>query len=392
MKKAQLAGRPIIYSLFTITAVLILIFGAMQITKWTMISKELELNNFLSSLQNVVRKHSLRGYGSVDEKNIALPTEIETLCLVDRSKHISPFINGNLNYEINKYEDKNVFFEPFDKFEAAWVDNFELSEDENPLCLKTVKGTVGVSLTSKGNKSLISTFREPEKVVDCVSLVYNSHHNDSVDIVFLSYGYKRFDDFRKDVNDNINVFSKTEPFKSNQERINFYRIDKLEEFSCEISAWVKCDEFEVKKIASYCPNDYIVILVDRNKIKDLINPVRSSAVSNMEKINTADNKLVILHEFGHIFGGLADEYVDEKYYRGVNFDANDYPNCDFPPKCSEFRWVNGTGCFEGCSLDIYSRPTENSIMRSLNTEMFGPLNEKILIDKLDMYRLKGEGK
>lgn len=373
------------YSLFAIFAILTLIFGATQIIKWVKTSKDLEISNLHSTLTNVIKKHSLRSYGSVDEKNVALPSEIETVCFVDRTKEISPLINCKLNDEINKYENKNVFFEPFDKFEPIWVSNFELNQEENPLCLESVGGIVRVSLTSNGNRSLVSTFRPSDKEIDCVSVLYNSHPNNSIDIVFLGYGYKNFDEFRNDVNNNVDTFLTTEPFKSNKEKINFYRIDKLDQLNCEIGEWVRCDEFEVKKLASYCPNDYIIILVDRSKIKDLIRPVRSSAVSNMEKINTADNKLVLLHEFGHIFGELADEYVDEKYYSNMDFNPNDYPNCDFPPECLEWEGTNGTGCFEGCSLKKYSRPTDNSIMRSLNTEKFGPLNEKIINTKLDVY-------
>ena len=385
MKKAQLVGRPIMNALFTIVAVLILIFGAVQITNWAKTSGELEITHFHNTLTNIIKKQTSKSYGSVDEKAIALPYEIETLCLVDRSKNISPLIKCELNDEINKYENKNVFFEPFDRFTPIQIDNFELDKDENPLCLESISNIARLSLTGKGNKSLISTFRPSEKEVDCVSVLYNSQPNNSIDIVFLPYGYEKFNNFVEDVNKNINTFMETEPFSSNKEKINFYRIDKLDQLNCEIGDWVKCDEFEVKKLASYCPNDYIIILVDRSRIKDFIKPVRSSAVSNMEKVNTADNKLVVLHEFGHIFGKLADEYVDEKYYGNINFEADDYPNCDSPPECSEWAGVGGTGCFEGCSLNKYSRPTGNSIMRSLNTEKFGPLNEKIMIDKLNIY-------
>lgn len=384
MKKAQLTAKPIMQTLFILVAVLILIFGATQLTKWVKVSKNIEIINLHTSLTNLIKKQTKFSYGSVNEETIGLPSEIETTCLVDRSKNISPLINCNLNYEINKYENKNVFFEPFDKFAPILVDNFELNENENPLCLKSMTGTLRLSLTSKGTKTLVSAFSPSEKEVDCISVLYNSHPNDSIDIVFLPYGYKKFDDFREDVNKNIKVFLETEPFNSNKEKINFYRIDKLEQLNCEIRQWVSCDEFDVKKLASYCPNDYIIILIDRNKIKDLINPVRSSAISNMEKINTADNELVVMHEFGHIFGNLADEYVDEKYYENVDFDPNNYPNCDFP-NCEEWKNINGTGCFEGCSLKKYSRATKNSIMRSLNIEKFGPLNEKIITNKLNVY-------
>ncbi len=364
---------------------MILIFGAVQIINWIKTSRNIEIINLQSTLTNVIKKQSAFSYGSVDEKVIAVPEGIETLCLIDRNKEISSFINLNLIAEINKFENKNIFFEPFDKLAPIQIDNFELSEDENPLCLETIGDTAKISLTSKGNRTLVSTFRASEKEVDCVSLLYNSHPNNSIDIVFLPYGYAKFDDFREDANKNLNTFLTTEPFKSNKEKLNFYRIDNLEHLNCEIGDWVKCDEFEVKKLASYCPNDYIIILVDRSRIKDLLKPVRSSAVSNMEKINTADNKLVVLHEFGHLFGKLADEYVDEKYYLNIAFEADDYPNCDSPPECTGWYGINGTGCFDGCSLKKYSRPTKNSIMRSLNTEQFGPLNENIIINKLKAY-------
>lgn len=385
MKKAQLTARPIMHVVFVIVAILILVFGTVQITKWVNTSENIEIINFHTTLSNVIKKQSRTSYGSVDEKVVALPKNVETLCFVDKTKEISPFINLNLVYEIEKYENKNIFFEPFDKFDPIQLDNFELDKDENPLCLSSVKNTVKLSLTSKGNRTLVSTFRDSEKDIDCVSVQYNEHPDNSIDIVFLSYGYNKFDDFREDVNKNINTFLETEPFSSNKEKLNFYRIDNLNQLNCELSSWIKCDEFEVKKLASYCPNDYIIILADRSKIKDFISPVRSSAVSNMEKINTADNKLVVIHEFGHIFGGLADEYVDKQYYSNINFNPDKYPNCDTLPNCAGWVGVDGTGCFGGCSLDSFGRPTKTSIMRTLGTEEFGPLNEKIIIDKLNVY-------
>jgi len=252
-------------------------------------------------------------------------------------------------------------------------------------------------LPSNQHWRLFPEFRHLTAYLDIETTGMDGYYDD-ITIIGLYDGTSLFhyvkdqnlDDFREDVNKNVNTFLTTEPFKGRQEKMNFYRVDKLEELDCEIDAWVKCDEFSVKKLASYCPNDYIVILVDRGKVRDLISPVRSSAISNMAKINTADNELVVLHEFGHIFGGLADEYVDEKYYSNIGWSPLSYPNCDSPPDCNGWRGVDGTGCFEGCSLKKYSRPTENSLMRSLKTEKFGPLNERIIIGKLDVYGGEGE--
>ena len=66
MKKSQLMGGPIMHLLFTIAAVLILIFGITQITQLIKKSKEADMINFYDTLQNSIKKHSLLSYGTVD--------------------------------------------------------------------------------------------------------------------------------------------------------------------------------------------------------------------------------------------------------------------------------------------------------------------------------------
>jgi hypothetical protein len=126
------------------------------------------------------------------------------------------------------------------------------------------------------------------------------------------------------------------------------------------------------------------VLVDRSKIKDFIRPVRSSAISNIAKINTADRPYVLIHEFGHSFGDLADEYVDEAYYSQVDFNANHYANCDYTP-CVSWKGMDNTSCYQGCSLRRYYRPTQESVMRSLDSSTFGPVNERELLKRLLFY-------
>ncbi len=384
MKKSQITGRPLFYSLIIISAILILTVGVKQIKESSLKAKEIEKITYYTTLKNLIQKQALKSFGKLNEKTIMLPKGIEKICFIDRTKNISPFTNCNLNEEIKKYGDKNIFFEPFNKFEPIYIENFKLDESENPLCLKTFRSTVKLSLKSMGNYTLISTLKPSDKTSDCIPLLYNSPYNNSVDIVFLGYGYKNKDTYRKDVKEYIELFLETEPFKSNKEKINFYMIEDFSSIECEIKSWIKCNEFKAKTLASNCPNDYIIILVDRSKIKDMINPIRSSAKSNIAKINTADKNTVVLHEFGHIFGNLADEYVDEKYYSRINFDPRDYPNCDTTP-CSKWSLVPNTSCFKGCSLSKYRRATKNSIMRSLTVNSFGPLNEGVLKERLDLY-------
>ena len=158
---------------------------------------------------------------------------------------------------------------------------------------------------------------------------------------------------------------------------------KFEGIECSIQSWISCDEYKAKQIASYCPNDYIFILAERNKMMDLLRPIRSSSISNMASINTADKTAVLMHEFGHSFGKLADEYVDESYYLSIGFDEEDYANCDKSP-CPEWNGITD-GCYEGCSIGRYSRPTKTSIMRSLRSADFGIVSGNEIIKRLGAY-------
>jgi len=91
-----------------------------------------------------------------------------------------------------------------------------------------------------------------------------------------------------------------------------------------------------------------------------------------------------MHEFGHAFGGLADEYVDENYYGRIDFKADEYPNCD-NEGCAKWEGIDDTRCIKGCSLNSYFRPTTSSIMRSLQSAEFGPVNEEEIRKKLGAY-------
>jgi hypothetical protein len=369
------------YSMFVLAAFLVLAFGAIELKNLSFAKENLESLNLEDTLGNAIKRQSMRSFGSIEEKSIALPYNMEGVCFVDRKKEISSLVNLELMGEVRKYENKNVFFEPFDEFSPIDVKNFELTD--NPLCVKSVGGVARISITSKGNRSLVAASNPSETESDCISVLYNG--DNGIDIVFLPYRYEKPGEFAEDVNKYIGVFLDTNPFASNKGKMNFYRIDDFEGIDCEVGAWVKCDEFGVKKAASSCPHDYIIVLVKRGAVEDLVSPVRSSAIGNIEKINTAEpNKVVVLHEFGHSFGGLADEYVDERYYGGMNFNPTDYPNCDYP-SCSRWRNFIGAGCYEGCSLGGYSRAAESSIMKTLDSSDFGLWNEDILQEKLNKY-------
>ncbi len=383
-RKAQLVERPLMYYLFIAISIMVFLFGYKVVSDWSAANEQLDYTYVANTLAKLIKQSSSSSLGTVEEHTVALPVGVDHVCLVDRDKAISPFVSCLLNLELDKFEEKNIFFSPFQDFSPLQLNGFELYEKENPLCLKARKGKIPLTFSSKGKNAVISTFDGTRKSSDCVTVLFNAQPEDALDIVFLGFGYNDQDEFAKDVKKQVNLFLEIEPFKSNKEKLNFFRIDRFDNMGCSMENWISCDEFQVKTLASFCPNDYVVVLASRGKIRDALSPVRSSAVSNMAKINTADNDLVLLHEFGHLFGGLGDEYVDEKYYSNAGLKIADFPNCD-NADCSKWLGMNGTGCYKGCSLSGYFRPTKDSLMRSLTVADYGIWNEKVLASQLRLY-------
>lgn len=108
---------------------------------------------------------------------------------------------------------------------------------------------------------------------------------------------------------------------------------------------------------------------------------------------------VLVHEFGHSFGGLEDEYVDHELggfgRRNINcFTAESEKEClenapwkDLVGMCFADSCDSLTvGCFEGCAgsaTGVY-RPTLASIMLDGGTQVysFGLVNERELCKKI----------
>ncbi len=382
MKKAQvMIGKTFMFSLLTIFATAILIFGYKGLQVAGKNNEEIQLRLFVNSLEKNLEKQVVYSYGNTESLTFSVSGKIDTVCFVDKSKPINELTNTKLSSQIANYENFNIFFMPLEEYSPIKITNFRLGE--NPLCIKNTNGKLRLVLKSLGNITQLSASNKEDKEADCISIAYNGENK--MDIVFLNYGYSKIDGFARDANDYIlNVFSQIKPFSSHINKFNFYRIDKPMGEICSIKNFILCDEFAIKKAASSCPNDYIFILADRNKIEDIVKPVRSSAVSNMAKINTADNKFVLIHEYAHIIASLADEYVDDDYYGKFNFNEEDYPNCD-STECQEWSTVENTGCFGGCSLSHYYRPTQTSLMKNLKSHFFGPVNEKEIEKRLGVY-------
>ena len=80
-------------------------------------------------------------------------------------------------------------------------------------------------------------------------------------------------------------------------------------------------------------------------------------------VNSNSNIAVLLHEVGHSFGGLADEYEGDAYSCDVSSEPK-APNVTLQKDFKKAKWRNvpGTGHFEGgkyCKKGVY-RPTKKA--------------------------------
>lgn len=170
-----------------------------------------------------------------------------------------------------------------------------------------------------------------EKISSDVSVfteLKNGSPHEKVDLVFLAEGYIEQEKlkFEKDLHKFSNVFLEQEPYKSHKNSFNIYGVFKpSEESGCDeprhdsfkntvlnstfnslgsARYLLTEDNKSLRDIAAHVPYDAVVIMVNHNRYG-------GGGIYNFFCTFTAHNQwseYLFLHEFGHSFGGLADEY------------------------------------------------------------------------------------
>ncbi|MBT4334578.1 hypothetical protein HOD61_02055 [archaeon] len=212
----------------------------------------------------------------------------------------------------------------------------------------------------------------------CVIVDSTGPSETNIDIVFLGTNYDSVGEFIDDTYFWKEELLKVEPFNSNRDKFNFYRIENFEDYGCEWDkGYILCNTGKIVRASSICPHDYFVVLTDIDGVYNLINWLRSSTYQKVMAINTADDPLVLAHEMGHAFGNFAEEYTEEGI--SIWWDA---PNCDSDmDSCSKFDSVDNTSCIAGCTNFEYSRSVKEGIMRDYwhrDGKTYGLFDEYIL--------------
>ena len=172
---------------------------------------------------------------------------------------------------------------------------------------------------------LKSTVSNAEKVYE--ALISGNPHQ-TIDLAWIAEGYalQEYDKFKKDVDRLIAALFDVEPYKSHKNKFNIYGVFKPSQESgvdqpredifrntainssfnaLDLDRYLLTEDNKaMQDIAAAVPFDAIVILVNSPRYG-------GGGIYNFYAISTVDHELsenVFIHEFGHSFAGLGDEY------------------------------------------------------------------------------------
>lgn len=262
--------------------------------------------------------------------------------------------------------------------------------------------------------------KESVPKTDFVMLRKSGEPSKKVDIAILAEGYKKeeMDKFVKDADRLIDSLFVVEPFASLKKEFNIYALEtpSVESgtdipgrniyvntlynssfYTFDVARYLTTTDLNsVHNQAAVVPYDYIIVLVNSNEYG-------GGGFFNYISVCTAGHSLapqVFIHEFGHEFAGLGDEYYTsevayEDYYNLkvepwepnlttlVNFKSKWAglldPSTPVPtPRSAEY--AGKTGVFEGggyISKGIYS-PMQDCRMKSNKPDCFCPVCQQAI--------------
>lgn len=258
-------------------------------------------------------------------------------------------------------------------------------------------------------------------------VVNNGESSKRVDIVFIPDGYTREEmtKFKKDCDRFAGYILGAAPYKENKEKINIWGIEAWSfDSGTDIpgdNIWkntavgttfytfdserylMTYDNKALHDVAANAPYDQIVIIVNTSKYG-------GGGIYNQYFTCAADNEYanyISIHELGHTFAGLGDEYYDssvptEGFYpldvepwepnltTLIAFDKKwkSMIGKDIPtPTPATDKYKDIVGVFEGGGYEakgVY-RPKQDCTMKSISYDNFCPVCKKAIQDMIDFY-------
>lgn len=255
----------------------------------------------------------------------------------------------------------------------------------------------------------------------------NGNYNQKVDLVIIPDGYTNDElkKFREDAKRFTGYLFNASPFKENKSKFNVLAIDAVSDesgtdfpgeniwkntvisssfytFNTDRYLTVS-DTKTMRNIAGLVPYDNIIVLVNTKTYG-------GGGIYNFFSVVSSDNmfsEYVNVHEFGHAFAGLGDEYYDsdvavENFY---SFEKEPWePNIsnlknfvtkwkdliekDVPiPTPSIEKYFGKTGAFEGAGYSAKGlyRPYYDCTMKSVSIDNFCPVCKRAIQRMIDYY-------
>ena len=309
-----------------------------------------------------------------------------------------------------------TFVMPFPK-EKVRVEFFTRDWDNNFIKKFTYKIDPNDYFVSKERTNEYKSFK----------VQYSGDPSKKVDIVIIPEGYTKdeMEKFKNDCKKVSGYLFNTTPFKENKDKFNIWGIEApSEQEGTDVPAdhiWKKTllntsfytlnlkrylmtmDNKKVRDVASNAPYDQIYILVNTSDYG-------GGAIYNYYSVCVSDSpysEYIFVHEFGHGFAYLADEYSEKNspYINFYNFKVEPTePNLttlvDFKTKWEDLvkkstpiptpatsEYQKAVGAFEGggyVEKGIY-RPMEDCEMRSISIDNFCVVCKIAIQEMIDFY-------
>jgi hypothetical protein len=362
-----------------------------------------------------------------------------------KTNMINPFNSGNFKYELFDVTGNTLIYSrAFCTLFQEWQTTDEAKTIEKSFyevaTMPYPKNKVRFLLSKRDRNGLFSKLYEtiidpanyfirkenPVKVV--TSKIYGSGDpHKSVDLAFIAEGYKadEMGKFREDVKKMADYLFAEAPFSDYKDKFNIWAVESVSQdsgtdipgeniyvntavnssfYTFDIDRYLTTQDIKaVNDFAATVPHDYIVILINSTKYG-------GGGVYNYYVGTTTGHQLspkVFIHEFGHGFAGLADEYYsssvayDEFYPLNVepwepnlttmvNFEskwkkmiAKETPQ----PTPAEEKYENITGLFEGGGYTAKGifRPEMDCRMKSNGAKGYCSVCRNAIKETIEFY-------
>ncbi len=358
---------------------------------------------------------------------------------------IDPFNFGNYKYEVyDKSSGKLIFSRGYSTLFAEWLTTPEAKKYKRafsetiifPFPKKEIilriysrdrKNNFQLSFEMEINPSNPFIRKDKPMKYSSYKFLDNGNSSDKVDIVIVPEGYTKseLEKFKKDVEKFVQSLFNSSPFKENKSNFNIWVIESpSEESGTDIprtGEWKNTivntsfytfdterylmteDNKTLRDLAGNVPYDLIYIMVNTSKYG-------GGAIYNHYSVCASDNEhleYLIVHEFGHGFAGLGDEYYtsqvsyEEFYPHDVEpWERNLTTLVDFDskwkslvedstpiPTPSTDEYKNKIGVFEGVGYvpkGVY-RPMYDCTMKSRSVNNFCVVCKQTIQQMINFY-------